>query len=159
MVEGKGWRPFMPQKQREELESFENRLNDQFLGSCPQYFDRDGDPISIADWVEAFGDEDYKRVAEDQVDDWWISTVWLGLNHSFSLNPEAPPVIFETMVFDNSDEGLKESEAVGERVGMPSIGALGPDAYQNRYHTEEAALKGHKETVLAAEAGLIRREE
>jgi len=52
----------------------------------------------------------------------WISTVWLGLDHSFS---GPPPLIFETMVFATRNE------------------LSGLD--QRRYSTEALALTGHEE--------------
>ena len=56
-----------------------------------------------------------------------VSTVWLGLDHSFSLDRDRPPVIFETMVF---------TEFGG-----------GGDVYCQRYSTEKQALRGHKEAL------------
>lgn len=154
--EQKGWRPSISQEEKEQLG---HGLDSGFWGRS-MYFDRQGNPIDMGDWVEAFGDLEYKRVAEDTVDHWWISTVWLGLDHGFS--PDAPPLIFETMVFDQSKKGEAQSRKSYRRLfgRKPKTGkVLGPDAYQQRYSTEEAALEGHKEAVLAAEAGLIRRED
>lgn len=160
----KAWRPSLSRETREELEEFEaaseKRWGDLFgLDMRSRHFNRDGEAISMADWIEAAEDPAYKRVAEDTIEHWWISTVWLGLDHGFSLDSDAPPVIFETMVFDNSKEGLAESAEVAKRSGMTSIARLGPDAYCGRYSTERQALHGHKQAVVAAEAGLIRREE
>lgn len=53
-----------------------------------------------------------------------ISTVFLGLDHSFN---EGPPVLWETMIF----------------------GAKG-DEYQERYTSREAAILGHAEALEAA---------
>jgi hypothetical protein len=85
------------------------------------YYDRNGDPISFERWFELWH-EDYKRVAFDSVGDVEVSTVWLGLNHSFL--PDSPPIIFETMVF-----------------GGPN------DEDQERYSTEEEAIEGHRRWV------------
>jgi hypothetical protein len=51
-----------------------------------------------------------------------VSTVFLGLDHSFG---GGPPVLFETMVF-----------------GMPD-----GSEYQDRYHTWQEAEAGHREVV------------
>ena len=51
-----------------------------------------------------------------------ISTVFLGLDHSFGM--EGPPVLYETMVF-----GGKLSD------------------HQERYHTREEAFRGHQRWV------------
>jgi hypothetical protein len=133
---------------REELEKVSEQTDEHLrhLGvydARTRRFDRKGEPISHADWCEASEDDDYMCVAEDTVDDLWISTVWLGLDHNHSSDPDAPPLIFETMVFDHS-EGSQEPWA---------------DHYMNRFATEEEALRGHREAVLAAEASLIRPRE
>lgn len=66
------------------------------------WYDRDGQPISVAQWERLRGlGEIYLRVAltdigegEDAVR---VSTVWLGLDHNWT--PSGPPLIFETMIF------------------------------------------------------------
>lgn len=50
-----------------------------------------------------------------------ISTVWLGLDHSFL--PSESPKIFETMVFSDRKD---------------------LDGYMERYSTEQEAIDGHK---------------
>lgn len=50
-----------------------------------------------------------------------ISTVFLGLDHGFSVNGDHPPVLWETMVFG----GLLDGE-------------------MQRYTSREAALRGHQ---------------
>jgi len=90
------------------------------------YYDRQGNPISdTLAWAKKYEDEEEKRVAEDTLPDGkWVSTVWLGLDHSFG---EGPPLIFETMVF-------------------PKHGDFG-ELYCARYSTEEEAATGHKKVV------------
>jgi hypothetical protein len=96
-----------------------------------EYYDRDGVPMSRSAWSAKFGDYEYKRVAMETFDGGVeVSTVWLGLNHQW--NPDAPPEIFETMVFGGKLDGE-----------------------QWRYATEEQAMKGHAivvQLVLAAYA-------
>jgi len=53
-----------------------------------------------------------------------VSTVFLGLDHSFGLNKEKGPLIFETMIF-------------GGRY----------DQYQMRYHTYKEAQEAHYKIV------------
>jgi len=83
-------------------------------------------------WAELLADREYRRVAEDTVGDAWVSTVWLGLDHSFL---GGPPLTFETMIW--SVEGDKILD--------------GPI----RYATESAAIEGHRYIV----AELRRRNE
>ena len=62
-----------------------------------------GEPVlceDVIEWATKF-EITKRRVAETTVDDLWISTVFLGLNHNWH---EGPPVVWETMVFCNSDE-------------------------------------------------------
>jgi hypothetical protein len=56
---------------------------------------------SMMQWAKWFEDSDKRRVAYDVIGDHMVSTIFLGLDHGF--DDEAPPLIFETMVF-NGDE-------------------------------------------------------
>jgi hypothetical protein len=87
------------------------------------WYDRAGAPISMDEWVRLLGNPEYKRVAEDTVGDVWVSTIWLGLNHNWY--PSGVPLLFETMLWRGT-----------EIVRDPT-----------RYHSEEAALAGHRAIV------------
>ncbi len=91
-----------------------------------QWYLRDGTTTNdIRVWGEKFKDPAYKRVAATTLPDGkWISTVWMGMDHSFG---DGPPLIFETMVF-------------------PSEGDLG-DLDCERYSTEAEAAAGHAAMV------------
>lgn len=98
------------------------------------WYDRQGQPIDTATANRLLGDMGYKRIAKtniksasDPAIDWDVSTVWLGVDHSFG---DGPPIIFETMVFGNGDG----------------------DQYMQRYVTEEQARAGHAETVALVAA-------
>lgn len=91
------------------------------------HYDRSGNPISFRDWARLIAyskGNPYKRVAEDTIGDYWVSTVWLGMNHNFG---DGPPLIFETMVFN---------QATGES-----------DLECKRYPDEIEAMRGHNEMV------------
>jgi hypothetical protein len=88
------------------------------------YMDREGNTIDLQKFAELMEDLEYKRVAESHVGPLWVSTVWLGINHSFG---SGPPQIFETMVFP--EEGVWDEEIC------------------ERYATEEEALAGHQRVV------------
>ena len=92
----------------------------------PSYYDRDGRPMSdTLAWAKRFEETTYKRIAETTLPDGkWISTVWLGLDHSFG---RGPPLIFETMVFKDR-ENLREVDV-------------------ERYATEAEAREGHERMV------------
>jgi hypothetical protein len=91
------------------------------------YYDRKGQPIDIMTWARSLEDHEGRIVAQHWVRGWMISTVWLGLDHSFGHC--RAPLIFETMIFPPGDE------AGGESIWF--------DEYQERYPTEEAAQAGH----------------
>lgn len=102
--------------------------------SFGSYYDRAGQQISLESWAALHSGMSYKRVNETQIGPYWVSTVWLGINHGFG---SGPPLIFETMVFANTDE------------------TLGPDLECRRYSTEAEARAGHDETVLLVEATYV----
>lgn len=97
------------------------------------YFDRKGQPIDYEKFLELFNDPEYKMVKQDNVNNYFISTVWLGLNHNFKFlftnNSQDGPVIFETMVFDSNASNRWT------------------DIELQRYSTEEEALFCHQEFV------------
>ena len=77
------------------------------------------DSVIWADFIENI---EGRRVAYDIIDGVIISTIFLGLDHSF--DEEAPPLLFETLIFG------------GEH-----------DDDMQRYTTWERAEQGHKEMV------------
>ncbi len=107
------------------------------------WYDRQGNrmlfntPEQIRAVDKLLSDRDYKVVKQDHIGGWFISTVWLGLDHSF--NPHEDPLIFETMIFK-------------------SDGPRGQDHYMARYSTEEQALRGH-EYALKNYEELVKGEE
>lgn len=92
-----------------------------------RYYDRSGNRISMRDWhrLRAQNDEGkYIQVDTTTIGDLFVSTVWLGLDHGFRFWDEnAPPLIFETMVFSHS---------TGESHDC------------RRWSTEAQALEGHR---------------
>lgn len=96
----------------------------------PMYYHRDGtpyegtpeDPSGTLAWGKDFENIKLKRVVKTDVKHGYVSTVWMGLDHSFG---DGPPLIFETMYFGKNDEGED----------------------QERYSTEEEAMAGHERMV------------
>ena len=90
------------------------------------YYDRQGQLITLEQWVVALSNKEIQRVAVDQItEECHVSTVWLGLNHQWG---DGPPMIFETMIF----------------------GASFLDGECERYSTEQEALEGHARMVAYA---------
>lgn len=81
---------------------------------------------------------DEKIVRQEYVGEKFISTVFLGIDHYYGDLKEHPPVVFETMIFDESDEDR---------------GRL--DIYCDRYTSYEDALKGHEKAVKWAKEGCL----
>lgn len=88
----------------------------------------DGKPVraeSVEQWGQWWRGAD-RRVAQDDVNhytDWWVSTVFLGVDYSFTWDPRDPrPILYETAVF--------------RRRGV--------DEDMQRYATREEALAGHR---------------
>jgi hypothetical protein len=84
-----------------------------------------GEPVPCPDllaWAEWFEHTD-RTLARDMVGAAQVSTVFLGMDHSFS--DAGPPVLWETMIF-----------------GGPL------DGEQKRYRSAEAARAGHAEFVV-----------
>lgn len=96
-----------------------------------QYILRDGEPVPVDDviewgrWFE--GADEERRIGATDVGDVHVSTVFLGLDHSFG---HGPPLLFETMVFG------------GEH-----------DEWQDRYSTRTQAEAGHEAVVSALRNG------
>lgn len=77
--------------------------------------------VGLMEWAVAFEDMSKRRVALDKVGRASVSTVFLGLDHSFG---EGPPLIFETLI---------------------SGGAHDQDMW--RYSTWDEAVAGHEKAV------------
>ncbi len=63
-----------------------------------EILDADGNPVAEPDvvkWAEWFQSAD-RCVAQEQVGDALISTIFLGVNHNFT---DGPPIVWETMIF------------------------------------------------------------
>jgi hypothetical protein len=94
---------------------------------------RDGRPIGVAEWGRLSSQDDYRVVAQEQIGPYFVSTVWLGLDHG--LGRTERPILFETMVF------------VPEHANDFS---LATDTH--RYCTESEAIAGHADVVATIRA-------
>jgi hypothetical protein len=84
------------------------------------------DLMQWAKWFEMSRKDGSFRVAGTEVGDYWVSTVFLGLNHNWALS--GPPVLFETIVFSEKED-------------------FGSDEQMARYCTYEEAERGHNRLV------------
>ena len=87
-------------------------------------------PAGLFEWAWWLQDFRHRIVQQDTVDGYWISTVFLGLDHNWG---DGPPLLFETMIFEGD--------------------ARDDTGFQRRYPTWELALEGHRHAVELAAAG------
>ena len=87
------------------------------------FYDRKGNSISMEDWSKLLRN---KIIKQDRVGNFFISTVWLGIDLGLDPREDCAPIIFETMVFDRSED---ENSFI--------------DVHMERYSTEEEAILGH----------------
>lgn len=129
------------------------------------HFDRKGNPISMRNYARLHNGE-YSVVKQEYVANYWVSTVWLGINHSFG---HGPPLIFETMVFDADAPDYRLFDYLPDdwkfEDGLPDDLPERPEVTRwqeldmDRYTTEEQALAGHAKIVqeLKERIELLRR--
>jgi hypothetical protein len=92
----------------------------------PEYFNREGEPISHETWRELFEDFEYRSVAQWRGENGaTVSTVWLGLAHGFG---PTGAMIFESLYSCPGEED---------------------EVY--RYGTEEEARASHQRLVELAQ--------
>jgi len=85
-------------------------------------YDKEGKLIDLMVWGKLLEDSDYRIINKTRLKGCTVSTVWLGLDHSFGGDR---PLIFETMVF------IKDFD----------------EDYCERYTTLEEARDGHERAV------------
>jgi hypothetical protein len=86
----------------------------------------------IYEWGPWFEQTENRRVAETSLNGWWVSTVFLGLDHGFG----GVPRWFETMVFPEGEEPI-----------VPELGGRLREHLSNmqlRYTTWAEAEEGHR---------------
>jgi hypothetical protein len=91
------------------------------------YYDRQGHPMDLQAWAAKHADMDYRVVRQDHIDGHFVSTIRLGLDHSFL---GGPPLIFETMIFDQREDANSYAHV-----------------YCERYTSEDAARVGHDRAI------------
>jgi hypothetical protein len=82
-------------------------------------------PCDLFEWSDMFQSPE-RIVQRDQIGEYWVSTVFLGLDHNWG---SGPPLLFETMVFEPDVDGIN---------GRKGIGGC------ERYSTWDEAEAGHR---------------
>lgn len=103
------------------------------------------DLLTWANWLE----HDKNRfVAQEHVGEFWVSTVFMGLDHNWG---DGPPLLFETMVFrptttEDRLKWAKDSVEILSTMIIPDRLSV-DDAPMFRTPTWEMALETHAEAV------------
>lgn len=86
----------------------------------------------LLEWGRWFENAGSKRfLKQETIGDYWVSTVFLGLDYSFDYSDNHVPILWETMV-------KKDGKWLD---------------YCNRYATKEEALAGHEKVVQMLKDG------
>ena len=106
------------------------------------YILKDQKPVKadLLTWANWFEDIDSRRVAQDIINNYRVSTVFLGLCYTFTADHKEPDecLLFETMIFPEN-----------------SGSSVYAEKYQERYTTWDEAIGGHKRAIeLAAKDNL-----
>lgn len=81
---------------------------------------------TLQDWGRMFDNAEARTVGKTEVNGWFVSTVFLGIDHNFG---GGPPLLFETMIFSHHEPRNDHDEGCW------------------RYTTWEEAEQGHAAVV------------
>ena len=96
-------------------------------------------------WMEKSHATGERIVKQENVCGFWVSTVFLGLDHQHG---DGPPILFETMVFEIYDPPITMHGRTWDRIQSE-------DFPMDRYSTREDAEAGHVAMVeLVRRSGL-----
>jgi hypothetical protein len=100
---------------RPEIPPIPEHLREKFeaLPSIGHY-DRNGEPIDFWTYCQLFENRNYRVLASKRIGHVYVSTVWLGLDHSW----RGGMLIFETMVFGGRRNGYQERYATEEEARL-----------------------------------------
>lgn len=123
-------------KQKDVSDRFDESRNKNF-GSM--YYSKEGTPLSSWEWLNYINDIDYKTIQRDTFGPFFVSTVWMGVDHGFDSlrDPDYTPKIFDTMIFHRTEEDIEHK--TDDLHG-----------YMERYCTEEQAIEGHAKACTLA---------
>lgn len=95
--------------------------------------DEDGNvvPCDLMTWARWFELSRQRIIEQDEIEDYWVSTIFLGLNHQY--HPHGAPLWFETMVFYAPEYDGQWDRMIREQAG-----------WSERYTTIQQARAGHQ---------------
>lgn len=100
---------------------------------------------SLEEWGRWF-ELDERIVAQEYIGEYFISTVFLGIDHGLNFSEEARPVVFESLVFGSEREALEQARCCtwDEAVAMHSrFVAMYTDKVREAKEAAAALLEGH----------------
>ncbi len=93
----------------------------------------------ILEWAKWHQAKDARRVDYTDVKGFYVSTVFLGIDHNFMFDG-SKPILFETMVFEDK---VETSKIFGRNFKFHPA----KEEYTERYCELEDAKKGHRRIV------------
>jgi hypothetical protein len=167
-----------PERVRDVMDDLRGALDELGLDGRPKYYRRDGtlfvstpEKPDFMQWAEMFEDSKGRKVAVDTtLYGERLSTMFLGMDHSFSVIKGHRPIIFETMLFAPISEDyrkfrrerIRKMAETGLRKGLDAAGIeweevpeetyikkhFPHDQLQLRYATEPEAKAAHAKLKL-----------
>ena len=108
----------------------------------PRLYDRGGRRIDFATYVQLHLDNPgCEHIASQRVGDYWVSTLWFGIDTGYLPGPRQPgnrraPAVYQTLI-----------ERLDDNAAAPGVLGLTPDTL--RYVSEADARAGHAQAVEA----------
>ena len=112
------------------------------------------DLLTWAQWMEDARESGESRVGFDVVRRVEISTVFLGIDHQFF--PGGPPILFETMVFEELAEPIVHDLKIFDRQRKWTQFKEEIGDFTRRYSTWEQAEAGHNDAVAGVRRLFLR---
>ena len=123
------------------------------------YYDKNGKPIDdVLAWAELLRNPEYQIVKQTRIGKYFISSVWLGLDHFFRgpspFSSGTAPLIFETMIFadgTNLVAAMRPSFfAFADETEKHTVDPF--DLQRWRYSTQQETLEHHNQLVAEVTA-------
>ena len=114
--------------------------------------DDQGNPVREPDllkWGRWFEQTKKRIVKQEQIGDVWISTVFLGLDHSF--HPDGPPILWETMTFRGDRKKKKTVKLMGHELTTSAAESEECQRCSGNWEQAEAMHQDMVERVKAVE--------
>jgi len=100
----------------------------------------------LFEWAEYFESRE-RLIRNTQMPLCWVSTVFLGIDHSFCFGPEKRlPILFESMIFDGSLDGEQWRYATYKEA---------EEGHEQLCGMAEKAIQNHSANIMISILGLL----